>query len=162
MDRAHAGLWLFEAQVQESLLRPEGKVNESLLQRWPMAMWRPSCHPGGTHDLSSLVMAYGSLRNGGGYFHPESFVLCSYFGNTHFIVSLIVLFGERDILLVWSLIVTQRKIFGICSMNSKIMLEKLLRWTPLLDIHYRILNETCVFDLPFRIKQTSFMFHIIH
>ena len=47
------------------------------------------------------------------------------------------------------------------SRNSKIMLDKLLKWTSLLKVLYRILNESYVFDLPFLIKQNIFLCHII-
>ena len=47
------------------------------------------------------------------------------------------------------------------SRNSKLILNKLLKWTSLLKVLYKILNESYVFDLPFLIKQNIFLCHII-
>lgn len=66
-----------EPQFQESILRTESKLNSR------SSVQQQQCEdhnaiPGGGRGLSSSIMGYGSLRYGS-YFHPESFVLCSYF-----------------------------------------------------------------------------------
>lgn len=123
-----------EPESQESILRTEGKLNKSLFPCSNSSLWKPTCHPRSRAQFLSFNYEIRVLMLGNMLFPFRKFCIIFIFLKQLLISYFLLCFYLANVIFCQceaSLSPKEKYFSWIFSMNSKIMLEKLLKWTSL-------------------------------